>query len=155
MNSVRPPTQDPSQAQRLHAHINALINLFLVNEKTFPSAQGRMRYSPLDFQTIRYVDAHPDCPAKAIADALGVAPTTLQSVLDRLIRKGYLERGDHPTDRRAKVHRLTVEGRALRDAIEQQDMENMQFLLGALTNDERERILALFDKIRDRINAVL
>ncbi len=142
------------QAARLHAHINSLINLFLVNEQSFPSAQGRMRYSPLDFQTIRFVSANPDCPAKAIADALGVAPTTQQSALDRLIRKGFLKRGPHPKDGRAKVHRLTAAGIELRNSIEAQDMENMHFLLEPLTVRERENLLKILDKVRAKVDAV-
>ncbi|WP_298302003.1 MarR family winged helix-turn-helix transcriptional regulator [uncultured Erythrobacter sp.] len=140
-------------AARLHSHINSLINLFLVNEQSFPSAQGRMRYSPLDFQTIRFVSTNPDCPAKAIADALGVAPTTLQSALDRLIRKGYLERGPHPQDGRAKVHRLTPDGLELRAAIEAQDLENMQFLLDPLTARERETLLKIMEKVSAKVDA--
>ncbi|MEM7781427.1 MAG: MarR family winged helix-turn-helix transcriptional regulator [Pseudomonadota bacterium] len=142
------------QAGQLHGHINAMLNLFLVNEQSFPSARGRMRYSPLDFQTIRFVAANPDCPAKAIADALGVAPTTLQSALDRLIRKGYLERGQHPQDGRAKVHRLTPDGEELRAAIEEQDLENMRFLLAPLSADERKSLLAMMAKVRAKIDQV-
>lgn len=140
------------QEKRLHVHINKLLNLFLVNEKSFPPAQGRMRYSALDFQTIRFVDAQPDSPAKAIADALGVAPTTLQSALDRLIRKGYLERGEHPSDGRSKVHRLTPKGEDLRQAIENQDLDNMRFILDALSPTERVNLFEMLEKVTAQIN---
>lgn len=140
------------QEKRLHVQINALLNLFLVNEKSFPPAQGRMRYSALDFQTIRFVDAHPDSPAKTIADALGVAPTTLQSALDRLIRQGYLERGEHPSDGRAKVHRLTPQGEDLRQAIESQDLDNMRFILDALSPTERVSLLEMLEKVTAQIH---
>ena len=70
------------QAEQLHRYINTMLNLFLVNEQSFPSAKGRMRYNPLDFQTLRFVAAQPDCRGSDIARALGVVPTTLQSALD-------------------------------------------------------------------------
>jgi len=145
---------NPDHPARLHAHINAILNLFLVNEKAFPPAQGQMRYNPLDFQTIRFVSANPDCPAKMIADAMGVAPTTQQSVLDRLIRKGVLERDAHPTDGRSKIHRLTQAGRDLREAIEAQDLANMRFILEPLTEAERESLLSMFEKVQTKIDEV-
>ncbi len=145
---------NPDHPRRLHAHINSILNLFLVNEKAFPPAQGRMRYSPLDFQTIRFVSAHPDCPAKAIADALGVAPTTQQSVLDRLVRKGFLERGKNPSDGRSKVYVLSEEGQELRAAIEAQDIANMEFILAPLSEGERESLLKMFAKVQARIEEV-
>ena len=142
------------QAEELHGYINALLNLFLVNEQSFPSAQGRMRYNPLDFQTLRHVSARPDCRGAEIAKALSVAPTTVQSALDRLIRKGFISRADHPEDSRGKIHRLTQDGAALTAAIKQQDMDNMAFLLGALSEAEREEMLRMMSKVHAKITSL-
>ncbi|MEM9407426.1 MAG: MarR family winged helix-turn-helix transcriptional regulator [Acidobacteriota bacterium] len=142
------------QAEELLAYINSLLNLFLVNEQNFPSAQGKMRYNPLDFQALRYVSAHPDCRGAEIARALSVAPTTLQSALDRMIRNGLIERRDHPKDRRGKIHRLTKEGQSLRQAILSQDMENMEFLLGALSAEERVEILRMLGKVHRQVESL-
>jgi DNA-binding MarR family transcriptional regulator len=42
---------------------------------------------------------------------MGIRPTTLTSVLDRLERRGHITRGRHPGDRRAVVIALTRTGR--------------------------------------------
>ncbi|MEL6238862.1 MAG: MarR family winged helix-turn-helix transcriptional regulator [Pseudomonadota bacterium] len=144
-----------NQAEELHGYINTMLNLFLVNEQRFPSAKGRMRYNALDFQALRFVSGHPDCRGADISRALGVAPTTLQSALDRLIRNGLIERRDHPSDGRGKIHRLTDQGEDLREAIREQDMDNMTFLLDALNGEEREQILAILGKIEAQIVALL
>ncbi|HEX6443586.1 MAG TPA: MarR family transcriptional regulator [Streptosporangiales bacterium] len=47
----------------------------------------------------------------ALAAAIGIRPTTLTSVLDRLERRGLLTRAAHPDDRRAVLVRLTPSGR--------------------------------------------
>jgi DNA-binding MarR family transcriptional regulator len=44
--------------------------------------------------------------------AVGVRPTTLTSVLDRLERRGYITRGTRPGDRRVVVVELTSSGRS-------------------------------------------
>jgi DNA-binding MarR family transcriptional regulator len=43
--------------------------------------------------------------------AVGIRPTTLTSVLDRLERRGHITRGARPGDRRAVLIELTASGR--------------------------------------------
>ena len=133
-------------AQMLQA-IGFLLNLFIVNEERFPSAEGRIRYNPIDFQTLRYIERAPGCRGVDIARALGVAPTTLQSALDRLIKKGWVERHDHPTSKRAKAHSLTEAGQELRASIHRQDLANMDVMLAALSPQEQKQAVALMGKI--------
>jgi DNA-binding MarR family transcriptional regulator len=51
--------------------------------------------------------------------AVGIRPTTLTSVLDRLERRGHITRGTRPGDRRAVIIELTASGRAVADTIRQ------------------------------------
>jgi len=50
-------------------------------------------------------------PIAAIGQRLGVSPSTMTGLGDRLERGGYLERRPHPSDRRATVLALTRKGR--------------------------------------------
>jgi DNA-binding MarR family transcriptional regulator len=43
---------------------------------------------------------------------LGLAPTTLSAMIDRLVRKGQVQRVRHPEDGRSYVLELTARGRA-------------------------------------------
>jgi len=133
--------------ERLLKSIGTLLNLFIVNEERFPSAEGRMRYNPIDFQSLRYIHSHPECRGADIARAIGVAPTTLQSALDRLIKNGWVRRDQHPTSKRAKAHTLTEAGEDLQSAILRQDLANMKIMLGALSKDEQEQAVKLMEKI--------
>jgi DNA-binding MarR family transcriptional regulator len=133
--------------ERLLACVGGLLQLFIVSEERFPSAEGRMRYNPLDFQTLRYIDANPESQGADIARAFGVAPTTQQSVLDRLIRKGLIVRSQHPSNRRARLHSLTPAGKDLRQAIHRQDMTNMKTMLAPLNTEEQTDILRLLEKV--------
>lgn len=141
------------QEERMLQSVGTLLSLFTVNEERFPSAEGQIRYNPIDFQTLRYVDDHPGCRGVDIARAIGVAPTTLQSALDRMIRNGIVERVDHPTSRRAKAHRLTKEGQKIRGAIHRQDLANMRVMLDALSPKEQTQVMLLLEKIVSHLGA--
>lgn len=52
-------------------------------------------------------------PLAAIGRRLQVHPTSVTSAVDRLEGQGFVVREPHPTDRRAKLARLTEEGRAV------------------------------------------
>jgi MarR family transcriptional regulator, organic hydroperoxide resistance regulator len=49
--------------------------------------------------------------------AVGIRPTTLTSVLDRLERRGHISRGTRPGDRRVVLIGLTASGQAAADTI--------------------------------------
>lgn len=134
-------------AANLLKGISVLLRVFLVDETRFPSAEGRMRYNPIDFQTLLYLESHPGCQGADIARALKAAPTTQQSSLDRLIRLGLVEKSDHPSSGRSKAYALTNDGRDLRAAIHRQDIANMKTMLSFLQKDERDEIVRLVEKV--------
>ncbi|MEM0985511.1 MAG: MarR family winged helix-turn-helix transcriptional regulator [Pseudomonadota bacterium] len=136
-----------TEAERLLESVGTLLGLFTVNEERFPSAEGRMRYNPIDFQTLRFIDAHPGGRGVDVAQALGVAPTTVQSSLDRLIRNGLIVRESHAVSRRAKAHFLTEEGRSIRAAIHRQDIFNMETMLNVLSPTERSTVIDALEKV--------
>jgi len=142
-----------SNAMILLKHINKLLNLFLVDEKRFPTAKGKMKYNPVDFQTLRFIKENSCCRAIEIAKALSVAPTTQQSSLDRLIKKKLVRREAHPSDQRSKIHSLTESGDGLVNDILNQDIENMNFILNSLSESEQKTLLALFEKVEHKIDA--
>jgi len=141
-----------TQAEQLLESVGTLLQLFTVNEERFPSAEGRMRYNPIDFQTLRFVDAYPGCRGIDAAKALGVAPTTVQSSLDRLIRNGLIDRKPHAVSKRAKAHYLTEEGQSVRAAIHRQDISNMETMLSVLSPDERVSVIDALDKVVAKLN---
>ncbi|GAA1656374.1 MarR family winged helix-turn-helix transcriptional regulator [Fodinicola feengrottensis] len=66
---------------------------------------------------------------------MGLRPTTLTSVLDRLERRGQLTRGNRPGDRRAVVIALTALGRDTAATIRQTFGELERQALGGLPTD--------------------
>ncbi|MGB6229404.1 MAG: MarR family winged helix-turn-helix transcriptional regulator [Litorimonas sp.] len=137
---------------RLLGAVDAVLNRFLVE-----SADGEprpLRYNPVDYQTLKYLEAHPGIRATDIAAALLIPATTLQSALDRLVRMGFLDKDAHPTDGRAKVYRLSEAGVRLRHVIHAQDRANMSAMLGVLHETEREGFVQAMERIEAALRRV-
>jgi DNA-binding MarR family transcriptional regulator len=133
------------------ASIRSLLRAFTVDEARYPPAEGKIRYNGPEFQTLHFVGLHPDCSSAALAGFLGVSPTTTQSVIDRLIKRGLIIRQPSNADKRAVALNLTHEGEAMRAAINRQDQRNCETMLAALPEAERSQFVAKMAQIAQAI----
>ena len=132
--------------------IHTLLRVFTVNERLFPPAEGRTKYNGIDFQTLGYLAQHPGCRSRDLATYLGVAPTTAQSAIDRLIRKGLVERTPSPTSGRDVALSLTPDGTALRAAIRRQDLSNCATMLAAVPRNERAQFVKNIQRLASTLS---
>ena len=81
----------------------------------------------------------------AIGQQLGLTPSTMTGLVDRLEEQGYLRREAHPSDRRATVLRLTRKG----ETAFQRELDFYRALvdqtLSALGKDAKKLVLAALD----------
>jgi MarR family transcriptional regulator, organic hydroperoxide resistance regulator len=94
---------------------------------------------------IRIVARFPGISAGRLAEVLHVHPSTLTGVLDRLKRRGILERRRDPRDGRRALFRLTPKGREL-DSLRLGTVE--MAVRRTLTRAPREQILAAKEVLR-------
>jgi MarR family transcriptional regulator for hemolysin len=88
-----------------------------------------------------------------LADELGVEGPSLVRLLDRLVDSGLVERREDPADRRAKIVRLTEEGRRhSRQASRALDAYRDKLLTG-VSEQEIDDALRLLETIEDRLLA--
>ena len=66
------------------------------------------------------LEPHATVPTNSLSNYLWCDPSNITGVVDRLVAGGYLERGEHPTDRRVKTITLTAKGQKLRQDFYQQ-----------------------------------
>ena len=140
------------EAEALADSIHILLRVFTVNERLFPPAEGRTKYNGIDFQTLGYLSRNPGCRPKDLATYLGVAPTTVQSAIDRLIRRGLVDRTPSPNSGRDVALSLTPDGKALRAAIRRQDLSNCATMLSAVPKSERTRFLKNIQRVADTLS---
>lgn len=92
-------------------------------------------------------------PIAVLGERLGLSPSTMTGLTDRLEDEGYVRRNAHPTDRRAKQISLTRKGVA---AFEH-EVEFYRSLLGdtvaALGEAARAQVLRALEMIADRQGA--
>lgn len=75
----------------------------------------RSGLSELELGTLQMLSEGPSSPSQ-VAKAFDVSTAASTGIVDRLERRGHVERVPHPSDRRRTVVRLTVNGVAEMDA---------------------------------------
>ena len=131
--------------ERLALAVNRLLNRYLVR-----GADGQNRpipYNPVDYQSLRFLAANPGARATDLAGHLGVAPTTMQSALDRLRARGLITKRASETDRRARAYALSEQGARVHAAIEAQDRANMAEIVSSLSPSERATLADLLERL--------
>ncbi len=141
-------------ASLMGASIRSLLRAFTIDETRYPSAEGKIRYNGPEFQTLHFVGLNPGCSSAALAAFLGVSPTTAQSVIERLIKRGLILRARSSGDKRAVALNLTAEGETVRAAIHRQDQRNCETMLAALPEAERSAFVARMAQIAQAIEHI-
>lgn len=126
------------QAETLDAAIGVLLRLLTIDERRLSSNLGTIPFNPLDLETLSYLYHFPSSVAKDAANHLGVRSTTMQSVIDRLHKRGLVKRDASALKGRAVALTLTEEGMAFREKIHAQNIENCQQMLAYIEDSERE-----------------
>ncbi len=84
---------------------------------------------------------------KAIAEEMHIGPSATSEFIDKLEQTGYIERRPDPEDGRATRIYLTEKGKARAYELEDERKERFASLFTALTDEEKEQLLALLDKL--------
>jgi len=88
---------------------------------------------------------------RQLTELLGTDTAGITRLLDRLEAKGFVTRGDHPEDRRAKVIELTPAGRALVPSLPPVFGRVTKQLLAGFSAAEIEQLSALLQRMRHNL----
>lgn len=83
--------------------------------------------------------------ATRLVEQLGLGRTAMTAVVDRLERRGWVERKPHPRDRRVALLELTAAGRQVADEAAGVGRETLEAMLG------KARLPARFDSVSTRL----
>lgn len=84
---------------------------------------------------------------KLLTEQSGIRPASLSELIIKLERNGLVERQRNEEDKRNRNVYLTEEGRALAETIKSRKDESADFLFDVLSEEEKETLMVLFDKL--------
>ncbi len=107
----------------------------------------RYEINPEHFMILELLYSKGPHPVQKISETLSIPSGSITYVVDKLEKKGFVERQPSPTDRRASNVVLTEKGKALFDEIFPQHVETISNNLSFVSNEEKEQLIDLLKKI--------
>lgn len=93
------------------------------------------------------------CSQSDLVDRLGIDPSTVTKMLQRLERGGWVRRAPLARDRRVTIVSLTAAGRRLQGDVTQLWAELERETIRGLSGDERATLLGLLHKVEGTLHA--
>lgn len=132
--------------ETLRRGIDVLVREFKIADAV-QLPDGGPSLNPSDVQTLIYVDEHNGCIARDVATFLSVPPTSVSTIINRLVRRNCLNRKRTEENRRVVVLSLTQVGREVLELVLSEQRRHCAVMLAALEPKERERFVAQIAEI--------
>ena len=98
------------------------------------------------FQALRHVSQHGPCTVGSLAEGLSVSQPAATMLIDRMARRGLVDRQTGKSDRRQAEVSLTRHARSLLDRIEAERAEHLSKILDMMSRSEREQFVELLER---------
>lgn len=141
-----------SLAEQLMRSVATITRVQKIMESGIQSTYGEMKLPPSDMQTLRYVAHDPGCASGTVAHFLGVVPTTMTSIVDRLVKRGLMVRERPDGDRRTVALRLSEEGERIFRQLETEELAAGERMLEVLEPGEREAFVRSVVRIANALS---
>jgi DNA-binding MarR family transcriptional regulator len=106
-----------------------------------------LKLRPVEFSVLMLLSSNDQVTQKRLSEALCISPPNLAVLVERLQRRGLLERVGHPLDRRSRILHLTAAGRTLLQQARPQVVALEREATAALTDGERDQLMMLLQRI--------
>lgn len=140
---------DRAETRAIDALLTSTFNSILRIEERALGNRLTEGLSISELHTIAAVGLHEVNPMKVVAGRLDVTLATLTAAMNKLERKGFVERMRGEVDRRQVLVRLTSKGRKAFRAHEAFHHKMVDNALSALTPEERDVFIRAVGKVKD------
>ena len=96
---------------------------------------------------LRKIDIHKKCRVTELAEEIGIPPSTLTGITDRLVSKGMLTREPDPEDRRAVLLEAGADLPQLMVRVQKARKERLEWLFSALAPEHMEPLIAGLEEL--------
>ena len=105
--------------------------------------------TPVQFAALSAVDAAPGIDQRSLARRIGFDTSTIGGVIDRLERRGLMQRQTSPADRRVRLLCVTESGEKLLRDVQPLMLRAQERILGPLTPSDREHFMRMLQQLVD------
>ncbi len=120
---------------------------------SFDQAAEQSGLTRAKWTLIATVARNPGSTQRTIAEALEVREISAGRLIDRLCKEGYLERREHPSDRRAYSVYLTPKAQPVLDTLDALASSHEGRIFAGFSAEDLERLDALLTKISRNLTA--
>ncbi len=127
--------------------LRTLWTQILISGKLVVCSEELKGANILDVNILRVLFDSPTTKPKELAEMLNIPNSTLTNAMNRLVKKGLLERQLNANDLRSL--RLILTDRGKQAVLKHHDAEREQIrnIMGVLSEDESDSLIAIFDKM--------
>lgn len=104
-------------------------------------SQGAPSLSVPQFRTLMFLYRYPGSSLSSVAEHLGVTRPTASALTERLVQRGFVDRTEHPKERRQVVLKLTEVGFEHLQPIRERTRAKIAKMLVSLSEAQQLRIV--------------
>jgi DNA-binding MarR family transcriptional regulator len=108
--------------------------------------------TPVQYAALSAAQRQPGMDQRTLASSIGFDTSTIGGVIDRLERRGLIERQTSPDDRRVRLLVVTADGQALLQQLTRPVLKTQQRILAPLPAADRERFMAMLTTLVEANN---
>ena len=127
--------------ERCAAEVVEIIPLVVGFIRAEMRNQGEPFLSISQFRSLMFLYRYPGSSLSKLANYLGVTRPTASAICERLVQQNFVDRREHPQERRAVVLKLTQTGRARLDEIRSITSTKISPKFSDLSEDQMRRML--------------
>jgi DNA-binding MarR family transcriptional regulator len=127
--------------ERCAAEVVEIIPLVVGFIRSEMRNQGEPSLSISQFRSLMFLYRYPGSSLSKLADYLGVTRPTASAICERLVQQNFIDRREHPQERRAVVLKLTKTGRERLHEIRLLTCTKISSMFNELSEDQMLKML--------------
>ena len=134
---------------RCAAKVVEIIPLIMGSIRAQMRNKGESFLSMSQFRSLMFLYQYPGSSLSKLADYLGVTRPTASAICERLVQEKFVDRKEHPHERRAVMLQLTETGRARLEEIRLITCSNLSPMFEDLSEEQMGIVLAGLALLRE------
>lgn len=110
-----------------------------------------LKFSKFELFALLFLDREKEATMSELVEYINCPMSTATGIVDRLVRKGFVERQRSDTDRRVVVVALTEEGARFAAGIKDMVFGYLNMLMEELTEEEKQFLLGIAIKVMNSL----